>query len=387
MRAALCLAQDESFSSVTRMLACYEELTNQQWECVLWANPRQCEKLVGTTATIIQAPNLAPLCECAYAITSCDDLLAALGLSSEKEVWRHVDACCELLFAFAPDVIVTDLSPVAVMAARRLKVPQVASLRWTYHPANPVNGKHSHPEADLVTASLARVLRRIGVDCAPSAASLIHALPAWHFVPSIPPFEQGLKRTVLNWVGLLSSHELERHSEFITKVPDMERRLYTYLDPATIDVDDQLDLLAHAFADSEWHVIVAVPKSYNTGGLPQNIETVHQPPGWAVLDWCDVYLTHGGVNSLLTALALGRPVVCLPDECEERVANAAVMKGLGWAAVIGPSLPSHSTLHAVCDAARGLQGNARGVAWRRRSLAASGAAGVARQVTSLLGGA
>jgi len=110
-----------------------------------------------------------------------------------------------------------------------------------------------------------------------------------------------------------------------------------------------LEAIVEAAHAGDWNAIVAVgpdrdPRSF--GPQPDRVRIVEHVPQIALLERCEVFVTHAGFNSVKEALAAGVPMVAIPitaDQpyCAERCA------ALGAATVIGPD---HKTAGAIGDA-------------------------------------
>lgn len=88
-----------------------------------------------------------------------------------------------------------------------------------------------------------------------------------------------------------------------------------------------------AFGDSQWQVVLSTGK----GTAPQTLEQVPtnfvvraSVPQLEVLEHADVFVTHGGVNSVMEAVWYGVPMVAIPHTLEQlMIADRAAALGLG----------------------------------------------------------
>ncbi|MDG6106863.1 hypothetical protein Daura_29900 [Dactylosporangium aurantiacum] len=109
-------------------------------------------------------------------------------------------------------------------------------------------------------------------------------------------------------------------------------------------------LCADAFADRSWHVVMTLGRgnALAAGVSAVNVEAHEWLPHLAVLPRASVFVTHGGMGSLVEALYHGCPVVVVPHTPENTV-NARRVQELG----IGRYLPASSldpaTLRAAVD--------------------------------------
>ncbi|WP_367127507.1 macrolide family glycosyltransferase [Saccharothrix sp. HUAS TT1] len=105
---------------------------------------------------------------------------------------------------------------------------------------------------------------------------------------------------------------------------------------------------AASFADSPWHVVLALgggvaPESL--GELPSTVEAHAWVPQLAVLEHASAFVTAGGLNSLVMAMLTGVPVVAVPHMSEalllaRRAAALGMGTVLGDGEATGPRLRS-----------------------------------------------
>lgn len=96
---------------------------------------------------------------------------------------------------------------------------------------------------------------------------------------------------------------------------------------------------AQALAELPWRVLMTVHSGVDVadlGPLPPNVEVHGWLPLHEVLAHADAFLCHGGLGSIMGALAQGTPVVVVPDS-PERMVNAARVEELGLGRAITES--------------------------------------------------
>jgi len=90
---------------------------------------------------------------------------------------------------------------------------------------------------------------------------------------------------------------------------------------------------AHAFAATRWHVVMTLGSTItpaDLGPLPANVEARQWVPHPEVLRHADVFVTHAGMGSVMEALSIGVPMVCVPAQVDQRViAGQVAALGLG----------------------------------------------------------
>ena len=92
-----------------------------------------------------------------------------------------------------------------------------------------------------------------------------------------------------------------------------------------------------AFADTDWHVVMAVGGRFDVselGPLPANFEVRPYVPQNTVLEHADMFISHAAMGSVLDALYYGVPLVCVP-QMPENAANARQVEDLGLGRLLG----------------------------------------------------
>lgn len=85
-----------------------------------------------------------------------------------------------------------------------------------------------------------------------------------------------------------------------------------------------------AFADPRYAVIMSIGRSVDPadlGEIPGNITAVQYTPQLQILQAADLFITHGGMNSINEAITFGVPMIVIPGTIEQTV-NAARIEEL-----------------------------------------------------------
>ncbi|MFD8500667.1 glycosyltransferase [Amycolatopsis sp. NPDC059657] len=113
---------------------------------------------------------------------------------------------------------------------------------------------------------------------------------------------------------------------------------------------EQLRSVIAAFAGSGWTIVLStgrVPVSA-LGKLPANVTAYPWIPQSEVLGHADVFLTHGGMNSVLEAIVCGVPMAIRPRNAEQRKTARRLQK-LGVARLILPDVGLREQIERVAD--------------------------------------
>ncbi len=133
-----------------------------------------------------------------------------------------------------------------------------------------------------------------------------------------------------------------------------------------------------AFGDPRWAVILSVGKAVDPGALgtmPDNFTVAQYVPQLAILDEADLFVTHGGMNSINEAVMAEVPMVVVPNTIEQ-AANAVRVEQLRAGRYLEPSAVTAHGLRSAAEAVLADPGVKDGLQRLRRSFLEAG--GVAR---------
>jgi MGT family glycosyltransferase len=142
-----------------------------------------------------------------------------------------------------------------------------------------------------------------------------------------------------------------------------------------------------ALAARPWRAVVATGRADPAalGPLPGNVVARPHVPQLAVLRRAGLFLTHGGTNSVMEALALGVPMVVAPQAADQ-FANAGRVSELGLGRDVG-SAPAAAALLAAMDGVLADPAyRARAGAMRAEATAGGGAPRAAEAIRAFAGG-
>ncbi len=152
-----------------------------------------------------------------------------------------------------------------------------------------------------------------------------------------------------------------------TAPPDAGRVLLVSLGTVYNDRPDIYRAAAEAFADTDWHVVMALGRRVDPaalGPLPANVEAHRSVPQLAVLAAASAFVTHAGMGSCVEALWFGVPTVAIPLAAEQ-FGNAAILGALGVGEQLAADRVNPQLLRAAVEsvaADAGIAGRLAGVA-------------------------
>jgi len=127
--------------------------------------------------------------------------------------------------------------------------------------------------------------------------------------------------------------------------------LFISLGTAFNNRPDFFKLCLRAFDNQPWQVVMAHGKHVDEaalGAVPQNFLLAPYVPQLEVLQQTSVFVTHGGMNSVMESLYFGVPVVVVPQIIEqEKTAQRCAELGLGIA--LDPNDLTAEKLRAAVD--------------------------------------
>lgn len=122
------------------------------------------------------------------------------------------------------------------------------------------------------------------------------------------------KRLVYLSMGTLGAHFGDRLADFVHHIFQMANGIWG--------------------SQSGWEVVIAAGKEGKARlaaeELSPNIRVFDSVPQVAVLHLADVFITHGGNNSVMEALALGVPMVVIPTLAKDQLHAAAAVESMGF---------------------------------------------------------
>lgn len=271
------------------------------------------------------------------------DIALEYGLINLDYLQKAVKRELEIIKLFRPDIIFTETQFSINFSSAASGVPWATAVSWTDHSGfrsplyktvstYPKQLKHINrfaswynlkPYDDLCDLAFARA----NVKIAPTSPEL---QPELLSIPDV------------YFVGSLLSKTLEDQSNGI-KLPVKKSlcTVYVYMSPGEIPANQWVEIICEAFRDQQYNVIVMLaPLKKIPKPLPKlsNVHFLPLSPAQKFLAASDAVITHGGGNTVVSALLHGKPLLVFPHDYAERDYNGRAVERLG----AGLNLPTSS---------------------------------------------
>jgi UDP:flavonoid glycosyltransferase YjiC (YdhE family) len=263
--------------------------------------------------------------------------LALHGLENLTPLLDQVEAYRRAIAAGRPALVVTDINPVAALAARSLRVPLLTISQSIFlpfrKPASIASRKEVPDGMPNALPAINEVLARYGVDPVETAGHL--EVGDATCVPSIPEFDpmQGVPSS-LHYVGPILGNQLVPLSSAdrpatANAVPEIF--FYPGRPQDSAGPSGQTLLNVGLAALSGLHATVTVATGGNDFSIPE-----YRGPRLEIVPWRvispdyrpSLIVHHGGHGACLTAMSAGIPSVVVPTHAE-REYNARNLAALG----------------------------------------------------------
>ena len=288
------------------------------------------------------------------------DVFTALGLD-DADYWSHLlEAEHGVIDNFAPDVVITDMRPTAVISAVRSSIPLVAMASVGTDPRLQARAD-GHPLDSLARNAAKRYLHQ-PIDSFPE---LLFWQADRKLATSFEQFEPELADVPgISYVGYLES----THRSGLGGLPaPPERLVLAYLSTVGWNSERMVRSLAHSAELADVNLWCVTNANGNAGQLGSRLRLFDYLPLGELLPKADGLLFHGGQGTALAALFHGVPAIAFPGQNYERQYNADRLQALGCglhASVMDlrprhlSSLLAHlvneASLHEAASAAKGL---------------------------------
>jgi len=241
----------------------------------------------------------------------------------------------DIIRAFRPDIVLTELQLTAPVSAAIEGIPVAAVASWADHP----NFRSPLYDPSVRSIGLEEGVNRILVRC---GLPVIHDICELGFLtanvkiaPTTPELQPELSDLPsVEFVGYLLANEFEQGplpEDLLDWLPGGPVA-YVYMSPGEIRPEQWIPTIVRSFQHSPWKVIVSLaPLRLSSDALPQvdNVRFFNMLPGRTTIERSDVVITHGGGNTLAGAMLSGKPVLVFADTYAERDYNGRAIERLG----------------------------------------------------------
>lgn len=275
------------------------------------------------------------------------------GFHHPRVVRATVEEGMRFVSHFRPDVLVGDTWPLTSVIGRLAGLPVVQIIKSVAHPAQPNLIWWQQPPSGLISPDprpvFNPVLRRWGLPEITRAEDLLTGdLLLVPSVPELDPLPPGLPDT--HYVGALitSGGSSAQEPPWFADLDTSRPLLYVTIGGGAGPVGSHrfFALVAEAFADTAWQVIVSTSAKFSPADLPtppSNVRFQSWVPGLAVIARSDVVMFHGGYGTMMECVRCGVPSVVIPFHSEQE-SNGRRLEASGTSLVL---LPSSETPQAV----------------------------------------
>ncbi|GGR70519.1 MULTISPECIES: glycosyltransferase [Streptomyces] len=263
-------------------------------------------------------------------------LMRALAGPSVKQ---HLDILAPVTREFRPDLVLRDgMDMAAVLIAEQLGVPQLPT----------PSGFSNTIEPEEVLPRLNERRRELGLPERDDPLSLVahgrvdYVPPSHSFCRHLPPalaYRQTVdveRHQVLpGWVVELPTDRPLVYAAIGTALPVVREQMGAGANPLPVelpDVAESLEAILGAAAELDDCTVIVSTSGVpvDTEGLPGHVRVTERVPQPLLLESVDLFLTHGGFNSVREALRTGTPLAVLPHFGDQHInAERVVELGLG----------------------------------------------------------
>ena len=242
--------------------------------------------------------------------------------------------------SWRPDVVIHDswefAGPIAAASAGLASISHTLGLR------------HDERILNSVADAVAPLWRQCGLDPDP-AAGLYRHLCLDTTPPSLQPYQTGHARETIQPLRPVAQEPIQGE-----QLPAwIERRREVPLVYMTLGTNTNSDLsmfrsVIDGLCDVDLDVLITIGHGKDPasiGSLPANAHVENYVPQSVLLPHCSVVICHGGAGTTLNALALGLPLLLLPQGADQYVMSNLV-RSAGAGLALAPTEVSPSTVRA-----------------------------------------
>ena len=234
-------------------------------------------------------------------VKSFDEVLWFTGNSVYSYLVKSVASVRKAIRSFKPDIVYSEFSIPAIIAAKLEKKKLFATVSYPTQP--------EYANAPKLTGGVNRYLQEKGLPQVNSVLELFDWADEC-FCPSIHELEP-IKKENVTFCGALKK---------VYTSEQLRNKIVVYMGNGTVSAAMTEKEISRAFIDSEYEVYIASKylKAKNKGNI-------HVAPRWdfnELLDEAVLFINHGGQNSVVDGLLHGVPQMIVPGKVFERRYNA-----------------------------------------------------------------
>jgi UDP:flavonoid glycosyltransferase YjiC (YdhE family) len=267
------------------------------------------------------------------------DVAVYLNLTDEQYIRQALQREWEAVERFKPDVLVSEFKLTAPITVARAGLPLVSTACTPAMPDFKSYLYQGEPRLDhtKALAGFNKVLDEFGQQAISHVAELFYGRSQVKLAPTSRDMEPALEQIPgLHYVGYLLHHAMEQGDlPEELQAPARESRLvFVYLSTGELGPKAYTKVLPQAFEGTRFHVAVATGDHPDLPELPPETENLSYHrflPGMSMLEASCAYISHGGQNSVVSAMLAGVPSLLFPGGDFERYFNSRQAAGLGAA--------------------------------------------------------
>jgi len=263
------------------------------------------------------------------------DVAVALGLMDASFLDASIDEYLRAIDVFDPDVMFTECTVSACVAASMAGIPLVTSVSWPDCAEFADSGLREMRFAQAErNAALNAYLARNGNAQVSDVSDLLCNRASLCLIPSIPELQPELvDASDKEFVG-----ELLYQSLITGPLPDVLERetgrliVYAYLSTSDDDLEMLTELLNAIAANDRFLVVCSVSNAFQgklVGSIDARVVVGSRWPALSLLRKCCLAIYPGTANTMITALLAGVPSLLIPGNDTERKYNSRNLERLG----------------------------------------------------------
>lgn len=272
-------------------------------------------------------------------------LVDVLPLRLQRLREQILPAVLESLRAEPVDCILYDpMCLWGLLAAKILRIPAI-SMRSTYavnEKSRPF-GKNSWQESQIPHKALMAASQVLVQICQfynlpkHTPFTLFNHIEALNIVFQPRAFQPGGDTFDERFLFVGPSLSMQRDEQVAFSLAGLDQRPLLYISLGTVFNNwvDFFNMCFDAFGNTHWQVVLSTGKAIDLAELqavPANFQVAAYVPQLFVLQHAGLFVTHGGMNSVMESLAYGVPMVVVPQMLEQEITAQRVQElGLGIA--------------------------------------------------------